>query len=322
MAVKIIANLGPASLKPKTIRQMSKEGMDVARLKSCFYTASSLDKTIKLIRKNSRAKIMVDFEGDEIRIYGPKDKPIKKRTPFWLGFAREKNKRFYFNRNLLEVLDVGDKLVFDKSMANVFVKKKAKDKILLEADNDLVLRNGKGFNVGSKDIDFKKMSKKDLELIETANKNHAEYAALSFTQSANDVFSLRKHLHKKCLVCAKIENHTGLKHLREITQASDLVMVARGDLSAEFPIEEIPFIQEKIISACKRFRKKVIVATDILESMKNGKVPFNSEINDLVWIAMQGADMVLITSPTAIGKNPVETIAMAKKILGHAKKFS
>ncbi|MBI4044194.1 MAG: hypothetical protein HY392_00625 [Candidatus Diapherotrites archaeon] len=319
MAIKIIASMGPSTLDLGTLPELEKNGLNIARLKSTFYTPKLLEKTIRLIRRHSKSlKIMVDFEGSEIRLYGEGRKSIKKGAGFWVGFKKNSG-GFYFNHDFYDRLAKGDVLVYDKDNSRMKVVKKQGSRVFLVSNKDTVLSKGKGFNPGKKTLVSGELSGKDLGLMKTVNKMRVEIVALSFVQSAKDVKALKKLLHKKAKICSKIENHAGLKHLPEIVKVSDLVVVARGDLSAEFSPKNVPPIQKKIISVCKKLKKPVIVASYILTSMKSNAFPLKGEISDIYNIAEQGADMIWMDSPTAVGKFPVQTIAVARKTLDGIK---
>lgn len=321
MAVKIIASVGPSSLGAKTIKQMFENGLFIARLKSSFFSPASLEKTIKLIRKNSGARIMVDLEGSEIRLHGKKSRAIKKGSGVWVGFGQGKG--FSFNHDFFGKISIGDVLVYDKGARFVVKKKNASQKkIFLRAVKTTVLSNGKGFNSGKKTLVEGKLSTKDLRLIAVTKKLGVEILALSFTQSAADVQKLRKLAGKKAKICSKIENHNGLKNMSEITRVSDLVVVARGDLSAEFSRKKVSAIQKRIISVSKKLKKPVIVASYIFSSMKSSPVPLGREVRDVLNIAKEGADMVWMDSPTASGNFPAETVRAANETLKKAKRFS
>lgn len=318
MALKIIASMGPSTLDPATLPELEKSGLNIARLKSTFYSPKFLEKTIKMIRKHSALKIMVDLEGSEIRLYGEGKKSVKKGTGFWVGFKKNGG-GFYFNHDFYDKLNEGNVLVYDKDGAQMKVAKKTNHRVFLISNKDTYLSKGKGFNPGKKSLVSGELSKKDLELMKTINKMRVEIVALSFVQSAKDVKALKKLLHKTAKICSKIENHAGIKNLPAIVKVSDLVVVARGDLSAEFKPRNVPPIQKKIISVCKKLKKPVIVASYILTSMKFNAFPMKAEISDIYNIAEQGADMIWMDSPTAIGKFPVQTIAVARKTLDDVK---
>lgn len=316
MRVKIIASLGPASLGEKTLRQMSRAGMDVVRLKASFFSARSFEKAVSLVRGSCSAKVMADLEGQETRVYCKKSRQIKKNGLLWIGF--EKENEVFFNHDFFDKARVGDRFVYDKGKTVFLAKKKLGRKILFKALGGLKLENGKEVSPLRK-IRVNGLSFRDLELIEKINKLKVEYAALSFTQNAAQVSSLKKLLHARAIVCAKIEDKTGVKNRVQIAKAADVVMVARGDLSAQLGVEKVPQAQEKIINSCHKLKKPVIVATDFLSSMEFSATPRISEANDLALSVEEGASMVLLEKATAVGEFPVETVKMARKIIMRKK---
>ncbi|MBI2598132.1 MAG: hypothetical protein HYW50_02965 [Candidatus Diapherotrites archaeon] len=320
MEIKIIASIGPSSLSHKTLNEMIRSGLKIARLKSSFYTPASLEKTIKLIRKSHKAKIMVDLEGSEIRLRGKKRVTVKKGNGIWVSFAPFNG--FYFNHDFFDKIKPGKRLFYDKDETSVIVKKKdfKKKRIFLAPNKTTVFENGKGFNAGKKTLVEGKLSEKDLKLIPAINRCRVEIVALSFTQSEKDVRKLKKLVFKKTKICAKIENHEGLKNLARIIMAADMVVVARGDLTTEFGKKNVPQIQKKIVSLARRLKKPVVVASYIFSSMEFNPAPLKKDVLDLLKIAKEGANMIWIDSPTAVGKYPAQTIAAAGKTLERAKK--
>ena len=152
-----------------------------------------------------------------------------------------------------------------------------------------------------------------------------DYVALSFVRSAEDMQELRKFLRthggEHMRIIAKIENQEGLDNCEAIAQASDLVMVARGDLGTELDIRNIPEYQLRIISATKNHSKRVIVATEMLESMIHNSSPTRAEVSDVFYAVVEGADYVMLSGETAVGEYPIETVAMMKKIIHSAENF-
>lgn len=160
--------------------------------------------------------------------------------------------------------------------------------------------------------------KDDLAVLDLAKKHQAEWVALSFVRHTTDIQNLQKVLQQINLpakVMAKIENQEGIDHFHSILRASDAVMVARGDLGEELPIEQVPYWQKKMIKACRQIRKPVIVATEMLESMVKKPKPTRAEIADIAQAVDDGADFLMLSAETAIGRYPLEAVRVMKKTI-------
>ncbi len=162
------------------------------------------------------------------------------------------------------------------------------------------------------------LTDKDLADLKFGIENKVDYIAMSFVGSANDVIKLRTEIKKlgaATPIIAKIEREIGIKNLDEIIKTADSIMVARGDLGNEVPLEQIPFIQKNIVEKCKLAGKPVIVATEMMLSMTKSSVPTRADVTDVAYAIMNGADVVMLSEETAIGKYPVETVTMMQKII-------
>lgn len=167
------------------------------------------------------------------------------------------------------------------------------------------------------------LTDKDLDDLKFGVEQDVDYVAMSFVGSAKDILKLKehmKHLGKIIPIIAKVEREIGVKNLDEIIEISEGVMVARGDLGNEIPLEQIPFVQKDIVERCKKAGKSVIVATEMMTSMMHKSIPVRSDVTDVAYAILNGADVVMLSEETAIGKYPVETVTMMNKVMSEAEK--
>jgi len=211
--------------------------------------------------------------------------------------------------------------IFDKGKGHLRILKKKNGRVCLKALNNVTLKDGKGVNLKEKVLETSPLSDKDKELLEVINKKKVAYVAYSYVRRKEDIENLRLHLNKKTKVFSKIENKPALKNLKDITKMSDGIIVARGDLAVETSLEKIPILQKKIIAVANKYKKPVVVATELIASMVNNKMPTRAEVDDIENCIFDGADMLLLTDATAVGKYPVLTVDTVNKIVKAAEKY-
>ncbi len=206
-------------------------------------------------------------------------------------------------------------IIFIKNIREVAKKLGRRIPIIQDLSGPRVQRKvGHGIKKGVQEI----ITKKDLSDLRFGIEQKIDYVAMSFVGDANDVLKLRKEMKKLgriIPIIAKIERKIALNNINKIIKAADAVMVARGDLGNEIPLEEIPFTEVQIINECKKLNKPVIVATEMMLSMKENKRPTRAEVTDVAFAIIAGADAVMLSEETAIGKHPIDTIEMMEKIL-------
>jgi pyruvate kinase len=211
----------------------------------------------------------------------------------------------------LKSLDEGDEIVFDDGALRFKVAGKKGDSLLIKAEDGYILKNAKSVNIPEKFIDTPSLVEKDLLSLEVATRKKVDFVALSFVRNAKDVKILQGELRKRNItaqVIAKIENRPALNNIEEIVEVSDGIMIARGDLGVEVPLRELAFWQKKIIYICRDANKPVIVATQMLKSMTESSTPTRAEATDIANAVFDGADALMLSEETAIGKYPVKAV--------------
>ncbi|MDD5561680.1 MAG: pyruvate kinase [Candidatus Omnitrophica bacterium] len=324
---KIICTIGPASGSYSVLRKMMLAGMDVVRLNFSHGTCARHAQVIRLIRalnkKYSRhLAILGDLEGYRIRI-GKLEKEIllRKRQRIFLSneasFGEENIIPFDYEGPLSDIKS-GSCIYVDDGNIALTVKAGSRHRLHAEVVVPGVLKSYKGINIPGINLKFGGLTDKDKKDIDFSVKNKTDYIAQSFVRSKNDILALRDELkdrHTACKIIAKIENREGLSNIDQIMAVSDGIMVARGDMGVSMPIYEIAVIQKMIIKKCKRMKKIVITATQMLESMTENLRPTRAEVTDVANALLDGSDYLMLSAETAIGKHPVESVNMMNQII-------
>ena len=326
---KIVATLGPASSTPAIFRQLVRAGLDVARLNFSHGSHAQKADLIKMIRtvSNEEGKpicILADLQGPKIRTGKLKDhKPVQlvagKRltiTPREIeGTAALVGTTF---KTLAENLQSGSRILLSDGLIELRVEAvKGKD-IVCEIVNGGTLGENKGINLPGIPVKVPSLTEKDEEDLIFAIGEGVDVVAVSFVRTADDVRHVRRRLDalgSDCWIIAKLEKPQAIEHLDSILEAADGIMVARGDLGVEVPPEKVPAIQKHIIRRAAEYRKPVITATQMLESMIENPRPTRAEVSDVANAIYDGTDSVMLSAESAAGKYPVESVAMMAKIV-------
>ena len=326
---KIIATLGPSSNTRATLGKMFVNGLDVARLNFSHGNHTDHLRNIQLIRalnkKMRRAiKIMQDLEGYRIRIgyfKGAKNKILTKgRIVFLSGGSDTGDARLIpiDYEDDLRRIKKSQLIYIDDGNIILKVKHLSKKSIKAEVIEGGILKERKGINIPGFCIPFYGLTSKDKRDIEFGIKHKVDYIAQSFVRTKEDVDSVRNLIKSwlpQCLIVAKIENREAIKNIDEIIDASDGIMIARGDMGIAVPIYEIPIIQKLIIKKCNRKMKFVITATQMLEHMTEHSRPTRAEVTDVANSILDGTDFVMLSAETAAGHYPVESVKMMNQII-------
>lgn len=322
---KIIATLGPASDDEKTIKELYNSGMNVARLNFSHGTYEYFEKLIKTIRNVSdEITILLDTKGPEIRtskVDEDLDIILDQKIQISNNFKQlSTDKLINLQYNHLFEVSKGNHILIDDGAIDIEVTSVSeKNKIV----NGIVRAGGllgsnKTVSIHGHNVKLPFLSKKDKEDILFGISQDIDVVAASFVRERKEVESLKKFLIKnggeKIRIISKIEHSKALEDIEGIVEESFGIMVARGDLGVEIPIQKVPYIQERIIALCNELGKPVIVATQMLESMKKNKVPTRAEVNDVAQAILQGADCVMLSAETASGKFPLESVQMMNLI--------
>jgi pyruvate kinase len=329
---KIVTTIGPASSSALVLEKMMLAGVNMFRLNFSHGTHEQHGKIIEIARQlgkkhNRPIAILADLQGPKIRVGTlPEDGlPFVKDDIVHFEFDADffKTKIIPIQHDISPYLNVGERIFLKDGQINVEItaikKKKITGKVVLPG----LLYSNQGMNLPDTDLGGDIMTPKDIADLEFAAANDADYVALSFVQNADDVHRLRnriKDLKSDVLIIAKIETRAAVENLNEIVEATDAIMVARGDLAVETSPESVPGIQRKLIHMGKNARKPVIVATQMLESMMQSTQPSRAEVSDVATAVMEGADAVMTSGETAMGLYPVETVQMMKRIILHTER--
>lgn len=330
MRTKIIATLGPSSESKEMIHKLLKEGMDIARFNfsHCSYEEfkarkAKLREAGKELKKE--ALLLQDLQGPRIRVGEIPGGSMELREGETLVFSTKikRDARFIFidDPNLHLDLRVGEPIYLANGEMMLKTKKIAGDKIYAEVERGGTLISRKGVNVPNTKLTTSGLTAKDIKDVKFALKEGVDYIAISFVQTAGDVEKLRKLVKNKAKIIAKIETALALENIDEIIQASDAIMVARGDLGIEVAEEKLPFIQKNLLRQAAWHGKGSIVATQMLLSMINSPRPTRAEVSDIANAVLDGADAVMLSDETASGKHPGKALETLARVVRQAEKY-
>lgn len=323
---KIIATVGPASENLEVIGEMIENGVDIFRFNLKHNSFSWHKQIIGRVRevakkKKKRVGIMVDFQGPEIRLETKDELPIgiKKGEVFWISNKlSDDSKIIKANPGIvIKYIRKGEKMFVDDGNFELKSLGKSSKGIKVVSDSDLVIKNRKSLNIVSDELNLPMLADRDKEALARLDEINPDYIALSFVRNKRDVEVLKKLLVKidpEVKVVAKIENGRAIKNIEEIIKTADGIMVARGDLGIEIPIEELAFWQKKIIDMCRMYSKPVIVATQMLQSMVSNNRPTRAEVTDVSNAVFDGTDALMLSEETSIGVNPTRVVKEMSEI--------
>ena len=318
---KIVCTIGPASSSPDTIRAMIQNGMNVARLNFSHGTHADHADKIALIRAiaadlNQPVAILQDLCGPKIRVGRIPDPGIelKPGETFILTSddVKGNNRRVAVSyRGLPADVNVGDRLLLADGMMELEVMHSAGSDITTRVVTGGLLTSHKGVNLPTGSIRIKALTDKDRTDLEFGLVHDVDYVALSFVRAVDDIHEIKALIAdqgRRTPVVAKIEKHEALDHIDALIEAADAIMVARGDLGVEIPLENVPNIQKMIISKANRRGRPVIIATQMLRSMVDAPRPTRAEAADVANGVLDGADAVMLSEETATGRYPVAAV--------------
>lgn len=318
---KIITSIGPASCKPDTFEKMVRAGANVARINFSHATDEEKEnviETVKEVRKRTGLAIglLFDTKGPEFRNGMLENDEINLIEGNTIRIVKEdvlgNEERFSVNyKEAIDSLEVGNKILLENGLMKIEVISKEQDGVTCKIINGGVLGNKKSLNVPGVHLNIPFISEEDKEDIIYACTHDGDFLALSFVSTKEDVLAAKeiiKEHNSDIKIISKIESTTGVKNLEAIIEASDGIMVARGDLGVEVPMQELPIVQKAIIKACRKYGKICIVATEMLESMKKNVRPTRAEISDIANAVLDGTDAVMLSGETTTGKHPIEAV--------------
>ncbi len=307
------------------LRLIHDAGVDVFRLNMSHGQHEKLAQISKAIRRietetGTPLAVFADLQGPKIRTGAFKGGEITLRygAEYKLAHAGETNEAGVIpipHKELLDILEPGDMLKFDDGKLQVTVSARKGDAITVRADTPGVLKDRKGVNAPGRVLPISALTDKDREDLEFALSLGVDYVALSFVQKPEDIDEAKTLIRGRAGIIAKIEKPQAVDYLDEIIDKADAIMVARGDLGVECAPEDVPLIQRRIIRACRRAGKPVIVATHMLESMVESIAPTRAEASDVSTAVYQGADAVMLSAETAVGRHPPTAVAIMDRII-------
>ena len=325
---KIICTLGPASESEEVIRELMLAGMNVARLNFSHGTHEEQRGKLERVKKVREelglpVALLLDTKGPEIRT-GEFEKgkvELKKGQTFVLtteDVLGNEGKVSITYKNLVKDVQEGDSILIDDGLIGLKVVKVTEKEIICSVENGGTVSNKKGINVPGVELKMPFISKKDKDDILFAVKEGFDYIAASFTRTADDILEIRRILEENncnfIKIIAKVENDQGIKNVDEILRVADGVMIARGDMGVEIPLEEVPSIQKKLIRKAFETGKPIITATQMLDSMMKNPRPTRAETSDVANAIYQGTSAIMLSGETASGQYPVEALKTMVKI--------
>lgn len=334
---KLIVTLGPSTESADQLARLIGAGVDVIRLNMAHATVEWVAEVVARIRQVStelsrHVAVMMDVKGPEIRT-GAVASPLTLQAGDLLEFHTESSPEFACNGqvnsrgvasvsvnypDLARDVNVGATVLVDSGLLRMRVVDKDAVHIRCEVLTPGVLGSRRHINLPGVDVKLPSLTEKDKRDLVAGVAAGIDFAALSFVRRAKDIRSLRRYLKEhgsKARIIAKIEEHSGVKHMDEIIRAADAVMVARGDLGIEIDYHKLPLVQTQLVRACQAEGKPVIIATHLLESMIHSPMPTRAEISDVSNAVRERADAVMLSAETTTGEYPLESVEVLKRII-------
>jgi pyruvate kinase len=318
---KVICTIGPQTNSKAQLLKLAQAGMNVARLNMSHGEHKWHKEVIRNVNAVNKKydfniAIMLDTKGPEIRT-GDLPDPIKVKKGQMINLTIQgaptlpPNTVWINYDRFVKDVHVGDRILIDNGLLKLKVIKKNSADVECLCLNGYTITSRRHINLPKSFLKMPAITKKDWKDIAFGIKHNVDFIALSFVRKAKDIEEVRKYLSRKkkdISIISKIESHESIPKVEEIIEASDGILIARGDLGAELPYYEVPVLQREIINICNEMNKPVIVATHILESMIQHSAPTRAEVNDLSQAVFQRADATMLSGETAVGNYPVEAV--------------
>ncbi|MFA6193941.1 MAG: pyruvate kinase [Parcubacteria group bacterium] len=351
---KIICTIGPASENEKILSEMIKKGMNVARLNFSHGSFSSHKKIIKSVRKiseklNIPVGIMADLQGPRIRVSNVDELSVSKNeiievreelipvkisslkriiNKLKITTAADKEKTLKLDlAGVVRMVNPGSNILIEDGLIKLKVLERKKDRLVCKVANSGTIKPRKGVNIPGISAKLGAITARDKEVLDFALKQNVDFVAMSFVRTAGEIEYLKRLIKSRtkrknnvAQVIAKIERKEAIKNFDKILEATDAVMVARGDLGIEMPQADIPILQKEICAKCLRAGKPVIVATQMLDSMIRNPRPTRAEVTDVSNAVIDHADALMLSGESASGKYPVEAVHTMTQIIRRTEK--
>ena len=329
---KIIATIGPSSSDINILKEMIIAGVDVVRLNFSHGEKEFHKQIIKNVRKISEELqapicILQDLQGPKIRVGEILNDSIELKDNEELKIVSKNvvgdSRVISIDNDILYDIKSNERILIDDGKIELRVISSSKNEVLTKIIRGGILLPRKGINFPESNISLSSITEKDIEDLHFGLDNDVDWIALSFVRSEKDIKLLRKMIRergKKTRIIAKIEKPQAIKNIDKIIKASDGLMVARGDLGVEMPMESVPIHQKKIVNKCNKAYKPVIIATQMLESMVEQKTPTRAESNDVANAVLDGADAVMLSAESATGNYPIIAVKSMEKIISSVER--
>jgi len=327
---KIICTLGPKTECSEVIQELFESGADVFRLNFSHGNREEQAKRISAIRalekKFSRPiAILTDLQGPKLRLgeFENGSAKLEKGNSFRFDLDRKPGNHARIclpHPEIFAALNEGTTILLDDGKLSLTVEEAGKDYALTKIAVGGTISDRKGVNIPNAVLPITAITDKDRSDLEFALDQEVDYIGLSFIQRPEDVREARKLIGDRALIMSKLEKPSSIDHLDDIVAMSDAIMVARGDLGVEMPTEDVPILQRRIIRACRKHGKPVVVATQMLESMISSPRPTRAEASDVATAIYDQADAVMLSAETAVGSYPIEAVKIMERIIGRVER--
>src|SRR5205809_5396372 len=324
---KIICTLGPATEKTQVLRQLIQKGADVFRLNMSHASHEWVRDIVPRIRALAREMgrpiaLLLDTQGPAIRTGDLKENLHLKPGDILELTVRGARKKERYSTDVnydgfVDDVSVGNMILIDNGLIRLLVLGKGKNRMRCKALTRATLGSRRHINLPGVHVNLPPLTKKDLADISLGAELGVDFVALSFVRKKSDLEELRRALVKrksKALTIAKIEDQLAVRAIGDMIEGADAIMIARGDLGIECPMEELPIIQRRIVKSCLRLGKPVIVATQMLESMITNRLPTRAEITDVANAVFEQADAIMLSGETSLGRYPVECVRVLNRV--------
>ena len=322
--VKILATLGPASQEPEIVEALYRAGVDVFRINMSHASHDMMRERVATIRAleeklDRPIGILVDLQGPKLRVgmFANGAEELRKGDLFTVdddATPGDSHRVRLPHPEILQSLRTGDRLLIDDGKVQLRVQSQSERHAECVVEVPGKISNKKGVSLPDTTLPTSAMTDKDRADLVAALDENIDWVALSFVQRPEDVVEVKRICGKRASVMAKIEKPQAIQKLDEIIAVSDAIMVARGDLGVEMPIERVPGLQKTIVSMARKVGKPVVVATQMLESMITTPVPTRAEVSDVATAVFDGADAVMLSAESASGQFPIEAVTMMNRI--------
>ena len=332
---KIICSIGPASSKYETFKQMVLNGMNVARINFSHATEEEVENTLNLVEKvnkelNRHVAVLYDTKGPDFRTGKTKNGSIKLENGKTIKIVKDDilgtEEAFTVNyKDALYSIEIGHTILLEDGLMKLEVIDKNKKGLTCKIIEGGILKDCKGVAVPGVNLNLDFISDQDRKDIIYACRHNGDFIALSFVSTPEDVLAVREILKEEnredIQLISKIESATAIENLDAIIKVSDGIMVARGDLGVEVPMENLPIYQKQIIEKCRTVGRTCIVATEMLASMYTSSRPTRAEISDVANAVLDGTDAVMLSGETTVGTHPAEAVKYMAKACIAAEEY-